>query len=315
MAFTAPVLWTEIDPTTYQAQLDLNFQKIQAALYNIQNELSTIDVISGGLSPSNLSWIERAVRYEGVIGSQSFMLSFDSDEENVTISHPGQDSLSSAIVNGLFHYTSTERTIPLTPLAAAGDGTYQIILGIKTLGAPAMEIVVDEDHSDAEQDLTIWSFDYERSGSSYTVSNLRREAEIIIDRESFTKAFRREQHIALFVAGALGNSAGYLDAAFVTPFACEILSAQFYMKTGPTGSTVELGLTPLSDLAGGNILSSTVTYTTGQYGVRSATGSTPAKILDAGDALFIEKVQADSGDTAADLTVTIGYRRVYHDVL
>ena len=136
MSFTAPDLITGLSTSAFRTQLNSNFTAIENAFIQIQNELPAI--IGNQSFAANLTWVERAIRSEGVIGSDAFAVSFNTDTDTFNISHNSPGGYSSCVISSRYHHTNTSYSKTLSDLCT-GDGTYTLIFGIKTLGAPLLE--------------------------------------------------------------------------------------------------------------------------------------------------------------------------------
>jgi len=301
---TAPTLTTQIDPEGYQTEIDANFSAIQTSLIQICNELPSTTQVAAA---SNFSWIERALRSEGIGGAQSFTVTLDTDSAIMTVSHPGQNSLSWAIISSRYHYTTTEYSKTLSEIATV-DGTYNCIVGLKSYGAPVLGVVISEDITDADYDLCIYTFTLHRSGTTYVVDNFRLATTLLMDGYTWAQELQ-SRTMQASVDGAL-PAAGSTGRGFVLPYAIEVIQADFYLAGAPPTSTVEARLVPVSNPTDGNVLNASASWTSGQSGLRSVSGSSPTTILDAGE--FLEIDLASSDTSAENLTCVLTYQRVYH---
>jgi len=311
-SYTAPTLTTTIDSELYQTQIDQNFTAIQTALVDIQNELPQ----NSGASASNYSWIERAIRGNGIGGVESFVPIFDTDFENVTFSAASaQDSMSWAVISQNFHYTTSSPAVSLTPFASAGDGSYPLRAGLKSLGPPSLEVSVEADETDTLLDLEVWNFTLHRSGSTYTVTDLRLVADVIMDRDSWLKAFRRTEAMPIQRVGALPTSTGLIHPGIIAPFNLQILGAKLWLGTAPTGSTVTVEINRSGNLTDGNICAAAATWATSATGIQDLAAQSPAIIVAENEYIQPNLTAVDSAGDAGDLSIVIEFRRIYHELL
>lgn len=204
--FNAPALFTVVDRTIYESQINQNFAKIQTALNSLQNIIPS--VTGAGLQPSNLNWVERAILPDGVLGTEGFTPVFSSGtdgDETLQITHPGEASTSAAIMQSVFHRSTTVKTVDLTALTSAANETIEVAIGVKSAGAPVLEILVSENNTDYDADLILYTFDLTVTGGSFwRATNLRRVADILMDRESWNKLWTHGAAINFNITGSLG---------------------------------------------------------------------------------------------------------------
>ena len=143
MSFEAPTLVVVIDPVNYQSQLDNNFTSIDLALVQIQNELNVSKPSSGGVS--KISWLDHTLNPDGVFGVDSFEMVFSSDDDFLTIQHPVNGS--GAIFDKVLFNTTKAFTSDLSAVVTS-DGTFRVAVGIQTVGAPNLTIIVAESAGD-----------------------------------------------------------------------------------------------------------------------------------------------------------------------
>ena len=312
MAFNAPTLFTEIDTVNYQYEIDSNFRLLQRSLTQIQNEFG---VTVQNSAPTNLILVDIALGANGVMGVDSWAISFEeaTDGYSVIISHPIDPAISYAVLDGSTHQSNTQQTRDLNSIVPAGDGTYRVVFGITSVGIPSVEYVFEnaESATDETSTLTIWSFTVDRSGSTFTVRDLRREAPVLLARSSWDEVMTRETVVNIGVEGALGGSPANLQPGLVVPWDCEVVGAWFNLGSAPSGGSCEVKLRiPETDE---DVLNSSVTWTDGVDGVLEGTAQDPTRLLAEGTFVQPELVTANAA--AADLTVTVLLRRIYFAIL
>lgn len=262
MAFTAPTLTTSLSPTGYAAELDSNLSSIQTAFNNLQT-LLTGDAFAA--SPFNyvinFQHLTRLSDDGGVVGEKAFAISFDTSEENLTISHSGLGASSNAVfterasggVGGVggfprWYTSDTAYTTSLTSLTGGVDGTYNIIVGLRSVGSPSITYVVavgdtaSTDYESLNIDLPLYSFSYTRSGggSTYNVTNLRRECDVSVAHDSFKRVYDAEVPMTINIQDPLAwsagtkemNTDGYIPTVggFIIPWDCEVSKAYVYCE-------------------------------------------------------------------------------------
>lgn len=320
MSFEAPTLVTVIDPVNYQTQLDSNFTSIDLALIQIQNELDVAKPSAGGVS--KVSWLDHTLNPDGVFGVDSFELVFSSDDDFLTIQHPANGS--GAIFDNVLFNTTKAFTSDLSAVVTS-DGTFRVVVGIQTVGAPNLNIIVsqsdgDTGDADANIDLVIYDFDVTKAGDVYTVANIRRRAAILINRDAFVKAIGQEIPLTLHIPGALPSTVGNLDEGMIIPWDCEVVRAFMRLRVAPTDSAVTdptVRLELFSNVADtdGEIATGFAEWLDTEDGqTRTLEGFLEPKQLIAGDFIGVNQIEADSDGAAADLTVTLLLKRIYHEI-
>ncbi len=320
MSFVAPTLVTVIDPENYQTQIDGNFKALDLAMIQIQNNLDVAKPSAGGVS--KITWIDHVLNPDGVFGVDSFDLAFSSDDDFLTITHPSEGS--GFIFDRVFFNVEDVFTQDLTTVVTS-DGTFRVALGLKTIGAPNANIIVTESagdtgDADAEIDLLLYDFDVTKAADVYTVTNIRRRAAILINRDAFVKAIGQEIPLTLHIPGALPSTAGNLDEGMIIPWDCEVVRAFMRLRVAPTDSavtdpTVRLELfSNVADTDGELVTGFAEWLDTEDGQTRTLEGFLEAKQLIAGDFVGVNQIEADSDGTAADLTVTLLLKRIYHEI-
>lgn len=321
MPFQAPNLTTQIDPVNYQNEIDSNFSAIEAALQAIQSEL---DVAQPGQSggASKIGALDSFLDPDGVIGTDSFQLSFDTDEEGLSITHSPNTSKSAAIINQRYFETTDAFSIDLRTLVSI-DGTYRIAVGLRDSGSPNVEMkVVQSDGLTGDADelinLLLWDFDFTKTGSVYSISNLRRRATILLSRESFEEAHGADVPLTCSIA-SLPSTTGFVTQGVVVPWDCEVTGAFLQLGINPTDSavtdpTVEIEIrrpSPSDQVVQGSGFWSD----TDAAGLVREFAALPEPIqLTAGTPIQPFLVQADSDGTAGNLNMTILVKRLYHPI-
>ncbi len=320
MSFEAPSLTTVIDPVNYQSELDNNFTAIDLALIQIQNELDVAKPSAGGVS--KVSWLDHTLNPDGVLGVDSFEMVFSSDDDFLTIQHPANGS--GAIFDSVFFNTTKAFTSDLSTVVPS-DGTFRVAVGIQTVGAPNFNIIVsqsagDTGDADALIDLVIYDFDVTRASDVFTVANIRRRASILMNRDAFVKAIGQEIPLTLQISGALPSSVGNLDEGMIIPWDCEVIRAFIRLRVAPTDSavtdpTVRLDIFSNTADTDGEVVIGFAEWLDTEDGlVRTLEGLLEPKQLLAGDFIGINQIEADSDGNAADVTLTLLVKRIYHEI-
>ena len=318
--FSAPNLNTS--PTT-KAELASNWAKSQTAFNSLQNLIPTVSVQRHG---GNLQIADGLVEGDGVIGTDSFVPHFGTDND-FSVTHETPAGKSQCVFQKRLHETNTAFTAQLTDLIAL-NGDYVVNFGIKTLGGPNMSMHLEVEDTDQEQDLTIWQFDVNKNGLLYTVTGLRRQAVVLANRDTVTKAFEAEHPLTWQWDGALpiGGGGAIGDTGIIIPWNAEIVKAYVRLGTPPAQHTDQSGLTvQLARFIGTNetsVLDGGATFTDRDEPgtVVEIPGLTePPYQVPAGTYLYPwisapELHLTDIPATAADLSITVLARRIYHEV-
>lgn len=311
MSFVAPSLTTSIDTSNYRSEIDANFLAIQNALISIQNSLPSIK--SG--NPTLLELTSRLGRPNGIGGVESFNLLFDCDYTHLIVNNPGPDGLSWCVIDDQYHYTSVESSWALSSIATS-DGTYNVVLGAKSLGAPALQLVLGVDDTDQEDsyDLELYTFTLTRSGSSYWVDNIRLKATVLPDRDAWGRLWEEDRLLSWHLK-TLPSSIGFDGGVIIFPTNVEIRGAELYLGTAPSATPLAVDLVRESNLTDGNVFSSQPLWTVGSDGRFSASAQNPTVQVAAGDPLRMDFASIDTGGAAKNLSMTLRYRPIHHDVL
>lgn len=317
MSFQAPSLTTTIGRTTYESEINSNFEAIQTAFNSLQNELASGG--GGGGSSGNLQFSDLALGESGVLGVEGWLLSFSTDTDgdpSITVSHSAtRDGYSYCVISGLLHRSNVSITQDLSDLVPSADGTYRIVVGVNSIGVPSIEYVVEhaEDESDQSSDLALWSFDLIKAGSTWSWANLRREARLLMDQSAWTALWTRPDTIVLNYSGPI-ETTGDSGVGFVMPYDGIIEGGYFRLRTAAQGTvTIRLRLDNTDE---DNVLSGDATWSTGESGVKTVAGKTERQQVSEGEYVVVDVISADSGtDAARDLSVTVSIRKVEHDLL
>lgn len=312
-SYVAPTLTTVLDSTGYRSEMDSNFSLIQQALIDIQNAIPSF---GGRVTAGMLTLVDTLGVPSGVVGTDSFVPGFSTDSDAVDVFHNAPGGISSCVIGSRYHEYSTAWSKNLSEVVLS-DGTYEVALGARSLGSPAMELLLELEDTDKSQELTFFSMDVTRSGSSYSVANLRRVAPVLASRDSFTKVFEFHYPLTFHVAGALPTVAGDVPVGVVVPWDARVESAWFRLATAPDntdGVTVELR--DAADTDGSNVLASAATWSAGEDGrAVQVAGNGEPTIVAAGTFLRLWIAVPDGSGVAADLSCTVLLRRIYHDIL
>jgi hypothetical protein len=321
MTFQAPDLTTTIDAVNYQNQIDSNFSSIDLALKQIQSELNVAQPNQGG--STMLGLLDAISIPNGVVGTDSFQLSFATDEESLSIVHSPNMNKSIAVINSRYFQNDNSFSVDLRTLVPS-DGTFRIAVGLQDQGTPNVNIIVaqsDGDTGDEDEsiDLLLWDFDYTKSGSVYTITNLRRRAVVIISRESFEEAHQAEIPITANI-GTLPSTPGRVEQGVLVPWDCEIKRAFLRLGTAPTDSavtdpTVEVDLIRTGFGTDADTVIGSAFWSDADAGlIRELTGFVEPLQVVAGDFIQPDVIQADSDGAAADLSITVLVKRIYHAI-
>ena len=322
MAFNAPDLITSLSTTNFRVELNSNFSLIETALAELQNAIPT----SRLSAQTNLDVIDQLVVPTGVIGVDSFVPTLAGDHSSFTIGHDTYDSTSYCIIDQKFHSTNVGFTRTFDSIGITGSGDYVVKFGVRTRGAPIIEQYLEIEDTDNLQDLTIWKMDVNRNVGTFTVSNLRFMTTYLVSVTNFTNVFEADVPLCFQYSGALPAYAGPLETGILIPWDCEVQKAYVRLGAMPTGHTdatdVVLQMSYGSGTDTYNIFSNTATFTaaTAPGTVRTLTAPAEPYQLAAGsfvrpEIITAETARTDIPPTAANLTITLQVRRIYHDVL
>lgn len=342
MAFRAPALHEEIDEELYESQINVNFGKISTSFYKIQNELAALSGSAGGMS-SNLGWVDRNLKPDGPIGSNSFIPVFSADTDgnySVTLEHETPGGIGYLILDGVLHYSTIEPTLTITPPSAA-DGTFRYIIGANTQGAPSLQMVCEHAEGDTDYpgttDIEIWEFDFVRGTDGDRVENLRRVTPAHLNADAWQQNEEQRVPLSMQFRGSLPNSAGDLGIGVLIPFDCEVLGAQAFLRVYPlTGEAlqVELLRQRWSDTGDGTVDAGNgdnisvvnddfyFTVDVTDLPLDTVVGESqkvnpiaPGVQLAEGDFVNAKIVLADGASTAEDLIIQLWVRPLRHEIL
>lgn len=311
--FTAPTLITDLSPTQYRSQLNQNFEAIQSALIDLQN---VVGGVSGSSVPaSNLTAIDRMLLPSGMVGVDSFYPTFSTDHDEIVVENLQSGGISSCVLNGLFHQTDEEFSKSFSDIIT-GDGTFPVILGVKSAGYPNITLKVLVEDTDNDVDLVLYRMDVTRSGSTWLVQRLRREATVISDHGSFSDVFDADVPLAFGLQGAIGAGEGPREAGVVAPWDLEVSGAWFRLGAAPTetdGLEVEVRRGEGTDAE--SVLVGAASWSASQAGDSvTVLASSPRAQVSAGEFLRVWVTVGEALPVAADLYVTLLVRRIYHQI-
>ncbi len=316
MALNSPTIYTEIDATNYEYEINANFRWIQRFMIDAENEINALVGAVPASTGTNLVAIDVLIGDDGMLGTDSWQISWDdaTDDFSVIVSHPTTNNgYSYAVISGRIHRSNTQSTTGLEAIVPAGAGNYRITVGLQSTGFPECTVVVDhaEDATDESGDLTLWSFTAQRTaGGAIEVANLRREASVVAARSSWDDIWDREVTINFGVEGTLGGSPANLQPGFVMPWDGKIIKAYCNLGTAPSGSSLVVKLR--KDETDEDVLAASFTWGDGVNGVQEAAGNDPETLVAAGTFLQAEMTTANA--SAADLSVTVLVRPIYHTI-
>ena len=318
MSVSAPSLNYPIGATTYQTEIDNNFSHIQTFCSAVASELNAdLDPTSSTAMIQNMQWIAYAMGTAGVVGTDSFVVSFDTAEENITISHPTLGS--ACVIGGRIHTNDTDKTADLTTIVTV-DGTYRMAIGVHSAGAPICEIKVVESTGATEDasndiDLLLYTFQLVKSGSSYDVSELRRGCEVILSQDTFNSLVFQEIPLSICSDGTMPSADGDTGFGMIVPFDCEIMGC--YARLGTTATTPGAEMTLYLRYDGSDILTLAPQFEYGQDGeVKSATASSEPTQVPAGGYLSFYQNNTGVGywNTASRFSATVMIRKLYNTI-
>jgi hypothetical protein len=313
MSFNPPNLDTDFSGTGVKSKLEGNFTSIEQALIDISNELPSIQ--GSQVGASNLTWVERALRPEGVVGHDSFVAFFGTDQDRLTILHLQEGDVSSCVIASNYHETSSSFSELFSTIIPI-DGTYTVLFGVDSTGAPSMNMRIVVEDTDNDLDLPIWAFEVTRSGSNWTVTGLRRRCEVLMDRGAFTRAYAADWPFVFELKGTIGTGTGRRACGFIAPWDLEVRGAYLRLQTSPTqtdGVEIEIRANTDNDTTEENVLSGAAEFHFGQNGVvdQLSALSPPAQVR-AGSWVYAHVTVAEGSAVASDLSVTVLTRRLSH---
>lgn len=312
--FSAPEGVGDPLPTgNVRSALDEKFTLIGDALVDIQNAIPSVSGAGGG--SANLTAVERFLLPDGILGVDSFFPTFGTDHESLIVNHRQDGGISSCVLGGLYHQTTTASETEFSSIIAS-DGTWPVVLAVKSTGYPSLSIKVLVEDTDNDYDLLIYRMDVVKSGSSWHVMNLRRYAEVILDQGSFAAAFDADVPISFTLAGGIGAGVGAREAGVIAPWNLEVVGAFLRLGTAPTETDgVEIEIRRGIGTDAESVLASAATWGIGESGdVVEGAANTPRTIVEAGEWLYPYVTVAEVAPVSADLSVTLLVRRVWHGV-
>jgi len=341
-AFNAPALFTEIDTDLYRSQLDSNFRKIQESFQKLSTVVTALNGSAGVGQPGNLKWIDTNLKPDGPIGIDSWVPTFSVDTDGdftVSLSHNTPSGYSFSIILGVLHYSNASISLDIQePNVDIDSGSWRYVIGLKTLGAPAVQAVCEQADGDTDSpgtcDVELWEFMLYRETDGDRIANLKRVARPLLDADLFSLVEQQVVPMGAYVA-TLPTSPGDTGAGFIVPFACDVYGAKAFLRAWPgVGEEVEVdllrqrwSLTGAGTVIAGDgdnisVLDSTFRFTLDETDLDGASIGSTMEVLNAepfqlseGDFVNIKLLSADSGATAADLTVQLLVRPLRHEVL
>ena len=311
--FNAPTLIVDLSTTQYRSQLNQNFERIQAALIDIQNALG--GVTGAAVPASNLTAIDRFLIPDGMLGSDSFFPTFSTDQDSLIVNHLQDGGFSSCVMNGLFHQTDEEFEKDFADIITS-DGTYPVILGVRSAGYPNLTMRVLIEDTDNDVDLVLYRMDVTRTGSAWLVQNLRRAATVLLDRGSFSDVYDADLPLPFGLQGLVGIGQGPREAGVVAPWDLEVSGAWFRLGTAPSqtdGLEVEVRRGEGTDSE--SVLSGAASWSAAQAGDSvEVLAATPRVQVSAGEFLRVWVTVAEAIAIASDLYCTLLVRRLRHPI-
>lgn len=296
-----------------RSALNEKFDLIGDALVDIQNAIPSVTGAAGG--SANLTAVERFLLPDGIIGVDSFFPTFGTDQESLIVNHRQNGGISSCVINGLYHQTTTASETDWSTVIAS-DGTYPVVLAVKSTGYPSLSIKVLVEDTDNDYDLLLYRMDVTRAGTAFHVTNLRRYAEVILDQGSFAATFDADVPLTFLLPGGIGAGVGVRQYGVIAPWDLEVAGAFMRLGTAPTETDgVEIEIRRGEGTDAESVLASAGTWGNGESGdVVEVAANTPRTIVEAGEWLYVYVTVAEVAPISADLAVTLLVRRVWHGV-
>jgi len=314
-SYNAPTLVTSIDTDNYRSELNSNFTSIQAALISIENAIPSF---GGRSTAGNLSVVDYLVIPDGVIGTDSFIVEFSTDEDEVSIRHDAPNGISACVIGDRYHESNVAWSKALSDVVS-GDGTYRLALGAQSFGSPTIELLLEEELTDLTQELTFWTFDVTIATGVYSVTNLRRKATVLIDRQSFDQVFTFQHALTFCHTGALPVAIGDIGIGVIVPWDAMVVGGWVHLSEAPVntdGGSVTIEIRDSDDTDGQNVFIDDASWAPAEdRTVRQLTADAEPTLVRAGTFLRPWISAVDSGGAGFDLSGTILLQRVYHEIL
>ncbi len=311
MSFSAPTLAQPITTDGYVGEINSNFLALQNALDAIEVDL----LIASGGGPaggSNFGWLNSITRPDGVVGTESWVPRFSTNNQTLSFDLPAKGN-NDAVINQVYVSDNSAWSLSLTDLVLGlGDGTYRIAIQLKRQGAGVSSLIVEQANGPTDEtgDLTLYDFDYVVNGSSFAATNFRRVARVLAS--AIQQGDLMDALVPLsFTAGETPfSSTGEKGYGVHVPFDCEIVSA--YATLGiAADATADFNLV---NSATANVLIGTVAFVPGDGAVatKQVLGTSPLTQAEVGDFLHLDVTDIDA--TADELSVTVMVRRIFHQI-
>jgi hypothetical protein len=318
LAFNPSTLVTDLGTSGFKNKLNSNFAKIQTDLNAISNELPKVAPREKAGSVAILGHLSEP---DGVVGTESFGLTFSATA--VTVTHGFDDGTSAAIMADRYYKTTQAFSKTFASIVSA-PGDYTVWFGVRALAAPLLEMLFELESTETEQDLTIWSFDLNLTGVTYTVTNLRRVATVLSSREAFTRVFTFEHPLTWHHAGLLPAGGGPFDTGIIVPWDCEVTGGYARLGTAPVQWTNADSVEVIVRTGGGtdadDLFTANAVWAPGDDGlVRTFSPLAEPMQLAAGTFVYPEVMVDEFVNTeverqAADLSLTLLLRQIYQGV-
>lgn len=309
MAFTAPTgLDVAVVAASYISDIDGKFQKCHDAFVSIQNELPTI--IPVGSSANNLALLDGLAVPNGIVGPTSFMPSFSSDLETLTINHPtfGSTVESRAVIASRSHNFSTATTYDVSAFVLT-ETLQRAIIGLSSSGSPVMTMFcgLSEESEDASNaDLAIYEFYISENSLGVHIEGMRLLVPIIADRDGYDKLMDLEVPLQGFISQYVSPD----KFRFMVPFDCEILDCYWRFGNLAAGSLISFYL--LGTQESGGTVQLTGDKTTGMTVDTNITllANDPPTQMVKGQSISL----VSSPATLDDLSMVIRVRKIHQEV-
>lgn len=258
--FTPPTLVTNLSTTAYRTQLNSNFATIEQAFRDVSNTLPKTT-----LTPNtNVSWVDRATRPSGIIGKNAFYPILGTDHSRFAVAHNGPDSVSACVIGNNYHSTDRSFSKTFEEIGITGSGDYVVNFGVRSVGAPLLEMLLEENETDQLQTLTIWRMNVNRNLGVFTVTNLRLMCDLLMDQETFVATYHRDMPLSCSHEGVLPTTSERVPAGILIPWNCEIQRAFVRLETPPLAhtdqNTIEIMLARVMGTDYENVLASTASF-------------------------------------------------------
>lgn len=344
MSFRAPALYETIDRVDYKEQIDTNFRKIAESFRKVSNEFAAQQGGAGAGVASNLAWVDQQLKPDGPVGVDSWVPSFEKDTDGnftISISHDTPSGYSYAIIQGILHYTNAAASLSVqAPNPDIASGAYRYVIGLKTLGAPAVELLCEQADGDTDgpgtSDLEIWEFYLVRDTDGDHLQDLRRVTRPHLNADLSHRLDQQVVPMTTFYRGALPTATGNQAIGLIIPFDCEVIGAKAFLRYYPAaGQALQVQLlrqrwvdtgAGTVDPAGDNIeiLDGSFYFTRDLTdvpegasigAVQKLEATDPPVLLQEDDFVNMKILKADTSGTASGLTFQLLVRPTRHGLL